>query len=75
MSHHNNIIIASAVIGANIGGYVYTKQHTTYVGGVIVGGICGGIFGYASPVLVPGLLIGGPGYLLAKHHSSQQELK
>lgn len=73
MAHHDNIIVGSAIVGANVGAYVTTKTNDGYMFGVIVGGLGGGLSGALSPIIFPGLIFGGPGYIVSKLHSSLRE--
>ena len=68
-NNYNNIILGSAMAGANVGAYYAAKSDEGYVFGVVSGGLVGATLGAVSPIIIPGLAIAGPGYLAAKAHS------
>lgn len=71
--------MVSAAVGANVGGYMFTKDDPTKWSGVsswilgsLIGGGTGLFFGYISPFAIPALSVALPGYALANYHSSRQ---
>lgn len=72
-SHYDKLILGSGIIGANVGTYACTKENSGYIFGAVTGGFAGLVFGAVSPIVIPGILLGGPGYALAKLRSSPQE--
>lgn len=75
--HHDKFILASAIVGANVGGYLFVKDESikqyklpTWALGTLIGGGVGSFLGYVSPIVIPALAIGIPGYVLANYRSS-----
>jgi hypothetical protein len=71
-SNYENIVIGSSILGANVGTYVAAKQNSDYLFGMCSGAIGGMVIGVVSPVLLPGVVLGAPGYAISKLHSSLQ---
>jgi hypothetical protein len=71
---YSGVVLSSGVIGANVflyEGYTHQSGIKGYFESAIIGMISGLAVGAFSPVLFPAVVLGAPGYLLAKHHSSQ----
>lgn len=78
--NHEKIVLASAVVGANVGGYLFVKDDPITKNtlpmwglGTLIGAGAGSFVAYTAPVVIPLMAVSIPGYLLAKHHSCQQE--
>lgn len=78
-THHSKYVFGAGILGANVGGYLFARDSPkkemipSYLLGSIIGFAGGVWFTIMSPILVPGAIVGVPGYLLSTHHSSQRE--
>lgn len=73
----DKLVLGGSIIGANIGVFSFIKDSPEfnlgeYSAGVIFGGAAGACVGLLSPLIIPGLILGVPGYGIAKIHSSLQ---
>jgi hypothetical protein len=75
----DKIAIASVVVGANVGGYMFAKDDpngwagvSSWAIGSLIGGGAGIFLGYTAPFVIPALSVAVPGYALASYHSSLQ---
>jgi len=77
--HENKITVASVMVGANVGGYMFAKDQpsgwsglSSWALGSLIGGGAGIFLGYTAPFVIPALAVAVPGYALASYHSSLQ---
>ena len=70
MSNYDKIVLSSAAVGANVGTYSAHKEgqkgflvYVQYAGG---GAIFGLLAGAVSPIVLPAVAIGAPGYALSR---------
>lgn len=79
IDNQQNLTVAGSIIGANVGVFLFNEEDPSvptvakYIAGVLIGGGAGAVVGYCSPIIVPGLFLGTPGFVASKLHSSLQE--
>ena len=78
MENQDKLALGGSIIGANVGVFACSKDYSefslgNYIGGVIMGGIAGAGVGLLAPVVIPGTILGAPGYAAAKLHSFHKE--
>lgn len=68
--NYDKIMFAGAIIGANVGTYTAYKDGyddiMSYISHAGTGAITGFLAGGVSPIIVPGIIIGTPGYAISR---------
>lgn len=78
MENQDKLALGGSIIGANVGVFACSKDYSefspgNYIGGVIMGCFAGAGAGILAPVVIPGAILGVPGYIAAKLHSFHKE--
>ena len=70
-TYADRYLMGGGVIGANVGGYLFTKDVRSsektyaYITGCVIGYLGGAALTFLSPVLIPAMIVGAPGYMAA----------